>query len=516
MLPSNLLITRSRAGKIKPVYCPIDNRHLDLASDLIEAFSKNIGRRKGELLNFLERFEGLGYDYRLIRGLSTLLERRCTFDVKSQVDQREARRIVFTEANRYPLVATEEMKSAVLSKAASILNVAAADLEASLWSDLDEELIVKEFSPMAAEELLKLYNMSLTQTLMFKATRIEFQVAANYKEIFRRIKFLGLMYTIEEDVGSLKVSVDGPMSLFKLTERYGTSFAKLLPSIVEAKEWRLKATIVAGQKHSPRILQLELNSNNLSNIITSQSLEREEGWVFDSSVEEKFARSFSVLGTGWRLVREPEALVVGRQVMIPDFGFEKAGMKAYLEVVGFWTEDYLEKKIQKLKQLRAKNMIIAVDKTLGYSRFKKLGMEILFYEREVPVRPIMDYLRGIEKENIAKQVEALMGVELRLQDDVVPLQKLTEELQTSKAALKRRLQNVPLKGYRLIGDDLVSENKLEDVDRRLSQLGEAKLSTASGLMQEMGIENPQEVLEALGYSIKWHGLDQDKAQVYKE
>jgi len=37
-------------------------------------------------------------------------------------------------------------------------------------------------------------------------------------------------------------------------------------------------------------------------------------------------------------------------VFIPDFGFEKNGVKAYLEVVGFWTDEYLQKKLGKLRE----------------------------------------------------------------------------------------------------------------------------------------------------------------------
>jgi len=515
MLPFNLLIARSRAGKIRPVYVPIDSRHLSLVSELIEAFQEHIGRRKGELFEALEKFEGLGYDYRLIRGLSILLERRCTFKAESQIDPRGARRMIFAEASRHPLAATEEVRRTVLSNVASALSISLQQLEASLWSDLDQELIVKEFIPIAAQDLLRQYNMSLTQTLLFKATMMEFWAKGNYKQIFREIKFLGLMYTVEKEDGSFKVTVDGPMALFKLTERYGTSLAKLLPKIVEAGEWKLKASIVAGERHSPRILQLELDSSEVGNRISPSSLEPEQRSIFDSSVEERFARSFEALGTGWRLRREPEPLVVGRQIMIPDFSFEKEGMKAYLEVVGFWTEDYLAKKIQKLKQVHAGNMIVAVDKTLSCSRLKELGMEVIFYEREVPLKPIVDYLRGIEEGSIAKQVEALASVGLRLQGDVVSLQELAEQLQTSKEALRRRLKTAPEKGYRLIGDFLVSEKKLDDIDSRLSQLEEARLSTVKELMQDIGIGVAYQVLEALGYDVKWHGLDQDKAIISK-
>jgi predicted nuclease of restriction endonuclease-like RecB superfamily len=516
MLPFNLLIARSRAGKIRPVYVPVDHAHAALASDLVEGFQKHLGRRKGELLDALEEYEGLGYDYRLIRGLSTLLERRCIFEAESQIDPREARRRVFAEANRHALVATEEVKKAVLSKAASILSISPQQLEASLWSDMDEELVLKDFIPIAAEDLLRQYNMSLTQTLLFKATMMEFEAGGNYKQIFRRIKYLGLIYTVQKEDDVFKVMVDGPMALFKLTDRYGTSLAKLLPTIVEAGEWRLKASIVGGERHSPRILQLELDGRDVGDSIRSPSADEETRSVFDSSVEERFARSFEAAGTGWRLRREPEPFLVGRHVMIPDFGFEKEGMKAYLEVVGFWTEDYLAKKVQKLKEVHASNMVVAVDRALGCSRFKGLTMEVIFYERDVPVKPVIDYLRAIEEQNVAKQVESLASARLRLEGDVVSLEELADKFQTSNESVRRWLQSAPVKGYRLIGDLLVSENKLDDIDRRVSELGEAKLLRVTELIQAMGIGTPHQVLGALGYTVKWDGLDQEKATISKK
>jgi len=62
---------------------------------------------------------------------------------------------------------------------------------------------------------------------------------------------------------------------------------------------------------------------------------------------------------------------------------------------------------------------------------------------------------------------------------------------------------------------LVSEKMLDDIDRRLSQLGEAKLSKVTELMQDIGIGAPNQMLEALGYEVKWYGLDLDKAIISK-
>ncbi len=509
------MIARSRAGKIKPVYAPIDNSHVTLASEIIDTFQQHVGKKKGELFEALERFEGLGYDYRLIRGLVTLLERKCVFEAESYIDPRIARKTVFTEANKYSLIATEELKKIVLSTAASTLNITTKQLETSLWSDLDQEIKLKEVNYIAPDDLLKQYNMSLTQTLLFRATSIKFQTSENCKRIFRHIKYLGLMYAIEKDEGLFKITVDGPMAMFKLTERYGTSFAKLFSILVEANEWKLNATLISGGRDSPRIVQLELDSVSVGGVIGKSSFEPQQFSAFDSSVEEKFARHFAALGSGWRVKREPEPLVVGRHIMIPDFGFEKDGMKAYLEIVGFWTEDYLSKKIQKLKQVNERNMIIAVDKNLSCSRIKELKMEIIFYEKEIPLKPIIEDLKKIEGIHISKKLETLSLTEFKLQDDSVSLDELAKRLHSSKEVIRLWLQSVPKKGCRLVGDTLFSETKLDEIDKKVNQLGEVKFSVVADLLRDIGVEETYSILETLGYSVKWHGLDQEKAVISK-
>ena len=42
-----------------------------------------MGKKKGELLERLKEVENEGHDFKLVRGLSTLLERRCVFEVET-------------------------------------------------------------------------------------------------------------------------------------------------------------------------------------------------------------------------------------------------------------------------------------------------------------------------------------------------------------------------------------------------------------------------------------------------
>ncbi len=514
MLPSNLLAVRSRQGKIRPVYVTIDQAHLELASNLIKTYERHVSQRKGELIKSLRAFEEIGFDYRLVRGLCALLDRSATFVPYTHVDPREARREVFREANRYTLVASQETRQQVIARAALQLGISPSELEESLWSDWEEQLVLDCVAPPSPQDLLQQYNLSLTQTLLFKATSLEFTAGNNYQSIFRRLKYLGLMYSIEKREGADRVFVDGPVSLFKMTDRYGTALAKLLPSIVQADQWSLEATIVGGDRHAPKLLRFTLDSEIAKDLFKAPgALETNER--FDSVVEAKFARSFNAVRLGWTLKREPELLRAGRYVFLPDFSFEKDGMKVYLEVVGFWTDEYLKKKLEKLRNVEAKNLLIAVDRSLGCTQFEGAKGQVIFYEKKVPLKPIVDYLKRLEEQAITSQVDLIDVSKLTLEGDLIDVKMLAERQSVSVDAFMRWLMVNPIAHYRLIGSVVISERRLEEVDNKLQSLNGGTLSEAVDIITAASLPFPEKILDELGYVVSWNGLNPDTASIRK-
>jgi predicted nuclease of restriction endonuclease-like RecB superfamily len=85
------------------------------------------------------------------------------------------------------------------------------------------------------------------------------------------------------------------------------------------------------------------------------------GSQFDSDVERTLAQKWERSNTEWELVREDDVFDIGAEVMIPDFAIEHPdGRRAILEVVGFWTPEYLESKLAKIRQVEADNFVLAV------------------------------------------------------------------------------------------------------------------------------------------------------------
>ena len=515
MLPSDLLITRTSKGKIVPRFAPLDKVHIEVAEEIINIFEEFQERKQGDLSEILDELEEGEFDYRFIRGLNALLERRCTFEIKSPIDPVSAREAVFKEANKLETVTTRGRREEVMNRVALSLKISVGDLERSLWADHESELILKEFNTMKPVDLLKSYNLSLAQTLLFKAMSMEISIKSNYQNVFRSIKNLGLMYLVERrDNEKFNVIVEGPLALFKMTERYGTSLAKLLPTITSLGDWTVKANIVRRSfEGTPRILEFVLDHRQGHKL---ESIKAAKG-AFDSMVEKRFSQGFNSLNTGWTLRREPEPLMSGSSIFIPDFSFEKNGMKFYLEIVGFWTEDYLRKKISKLRQIREENLIIAVNENLSCSGFKDIGRErkIILYKKEVPLNIVLNFLDDHEEKNVRREIERLSNLDLEFKKEVTPLREISNEHNVSIEAIRRILKDE--EKCTLIGEVVVSRELIKKLRTKMQDLPDGTTrGEAAKLFEAEGITNIDQSLDVLGYTVRWNGLNPENAVIVKK
>ncbi len=103
---------------------------------------------------------------------------------------------------------------------------------------------------------------------------------------------------------------------------------------------------------------------------------------FDSKLEATFAASWGGKRAGWSLEREGEILHAGQKAFVPDFAFRHDdGRTVLLEIVGFWTPEYLQAKFQTLRAFASHPILVAVaeanarriaDLPAGVIRFKKV------------------------------------------------------------------------------------------------------------------------------------------------
>ena len=502
MLTSDLLVTRTSKGKIEPVYALRNLENLEVASSVIDVFQEHVGRTYGELIGELEGVEEI--NYRLIRGLAQILERRCVISENSDVDPIAARRAVFEESRGF--ITGEDEREKVLGRVARKLSIEPDDLEKALWADQEGNLVVKEFQTITPDDLLRQYNLSVAQSLLFKATGMEIWIEDNYQPVFRKIKQLGLIYSIHDG----KISLEGPISQFKLTEKYGSAFAKLLPVVMESTRWSLMASISRKTFQGKRIYDFTLDHTQRP-IFGTESEPVEVG--FDSVIEKEF---YQLGFKGWVVRREPTVLKAGQYAFIPDFSLERNGIRIYVEIIGFWTPEYLKHKIQKLNQLQEKeSMILLVNRNLACTGSEFQAENVLFYDRKIPHLEIIKILRRYEEKQQAEEITKLRGIEISFGSDVgvINLVEIAERYGVGLEALREVVKGQNKQDYSLLGDQLVSKQVLETIQGEL--MGVKQHNDVMKIFERYGIKAHSQVLSFLGYRVKWSGLDPENAEIIK-
>ncbi|WP_433624410.1 DUF790 family protein [Halomicrococcus sp. NG-SE-24] len=491
MLTKDLLRVSRAGGGYHPQFA--DRGHRPLAARVLGTYQGHVDEPRLALDAALADLEADAEDFKLVRGFAKLLEREATFETRSAVPPERARRVTFEAAEAVGVV-TESDRTTALRRAADRLDASPDDLADSLHADLDERQVLADFeSRWDPEELVAQYNLSLAQTALFDATELRVRTS-DPKALVSAVKRLRLMYEIRKTGDGREVVVTGPDALFRSTRRYGTRFARLLRTVAKAAEWRLVATV--DDYGTERELVL-----SEADPVRVPATEPVAGVSFDSGVEADFAARFEALDLDWELVREPEPLEAGARVMIPDFAFDwpHGEFRVFFEVMGFWTPEYVEKKLSQL-DATDERLLVAVDESLG------VGEEIaardhraIPYSGTIRVKDVRDALRRYEDELVAESA-ADLPAELVPDADAATVADLAAEYGVSEAAVEDKT----FPDHERVGRTLVRPALLESLADELAD-GMA-FSEVETLLAERGIDDASALLADLGYAVEWEGL----------
>ncbi|MGH9854439.1 MAG: DUF790 family protein, partial [Blastocatellia bacterium] len=94
----------------------------------------------------------------------------------------------------------------------------------------------------------------------------------------------------------------------------------------------------------------------------------------------------------WSLARADAVIPVEHnQVMIPDFTLrDRSGREVYLEIVGFWTPEYLSRKIAKVTAARLNNLILAVSKRLALSEAAAKELDVVWFAGKLSASAVIE------------------------------------------------------------------------------------------------------------------------------
>jgi hypothetical protein len=270
---------------------------------------------------------------------------------KTVVPARRARALVFGEAAR-----TRAPRETILSAVAASVGVTPEELYGSLFGDLPgERLVGAPAQPLSAVELALRCNLALVQTFLLRATKVRIEVEGNTRALVRQAKWRGLICTgIERSrTAAAGLELSGAFALFRHTRLYGRALGELVPLLAWCPRFRLRAECVV---HGRR-LTLQLGTGDP--IFPADAPRR-----YDSRLEERFAREFRRLAPAWDVIREPEPIPAGGTLIFPDFALQDRSNRArrwLLEIVGFWTPDYVARKLALYRSARLSNLILCID-----------------------------------------------------------------------------------------------------------------------------------------------------------
>ena len=403
MLKTDLLMYRYDGETIIPKKLPLSKSNLFLACEQIDCFQSYIGKTQGKLNEKLRELEGDNPDYRVKRGLAQLLKNHfAKFEIVSPLLPAKLREKVFTFAGKYPNV--PENKNDTLSAIAFNLTeelkreVLPSEIEQGLYADLQENRILTEFEAPQPETLIHRYNLSQVQGIFYRASQITIHAHRNqpgeYKQLFRYLKLFELMVYVEGEADTgFTITIDGPTSLFKANTRYGLALAKMIPALLHVRKWSLEAKLQMKDNYTNKIKTSHFHLDDNCDLVSHYGINT----TYDSLLEESFAKSWQKLDTPWRLEREVDLLPLPGSVMIPDFRLvHPDGRDFLLEIVGYWSPQYLQKKFYQTQKVERDNLILAISERLNLAKagvdFKNLPNKIIWFKQKLSAKDVLNII----------------------------------------------------------------------------------------------------------------------------
>ena len=290
--------------------------------------------------------------------------------------------------------ATDAPALVIAEAAAARLGLSREEVLNLLFADLPGERPVRAPNPppTPAEAMLRT-NLAIAQAVVMRASRLELRVEGGVRPIVRLAKLRGLLCTILDvpDLGRPMLELSGPFSLFQHTLLYGRALAELLPHLA----WCARFELRAACSLRGRLATVCVDSGDPIFPATPPAL-------YDSRLEERFAADIAKLAPDWDLLREPEPLRAAGTLIFPDFLLRHRlypRRQVLIEVIGFWTPQYLTSKLEKLR-LADTVCLLCVDEDRACATADSLA--------DLPPHlPVVRFRRRIDAAAVLREVERL-------------------------------------------------------------------------------------------------------------
>ncbi len=389
------------------------------------------------------------------------------------------RLMLWDVANQRGGFVAPEDRTAFMSSLAEewgLSNPDSIDTLVTLDNEASAVLVATRERPTAAE-IVRLYNRGMVKTLLAHSTQVRFNLGALPGDVLRKVYFIAKRSGVLVDVASdhaegFVLTLFGPEQAFGSADKYGRRLADVSLSLLRSllafspasgiqgtaslilhdRPYRFHLTeevldhLEYGPEPQHSVSGGRLAENRAAYSVGSvieadpDDIEPAEP-TFDSLVEASLYKGFRSLEKqghthGWLIRREPDPLLAPGVVLIPDFAFERGGTRVYMEVAGFWSPTYKERKVAKLHALSQSDgqtaLVLAVPHDSA-SAFAGLPFPIVPYKKDIRATDMLNLLDaqyGARQERLStarSQFSALQ--QTALDRGLVPEREVADALQ---------------------------------------------------------------------------------------
>ena len=371
MLPRALsqLSTRVEGERLVPHY--LTERDEPWLRALLDEYARFVGRKRSELRERIREPLPVPAPKTKLRMAIHVLDSLGRDKTNACVPPRDARWLVFRAA-----AGSTAPRERVLEVVAKSLGVTATDLEAALFADLrSERRVVELASDLSPSRLAIQTNQAIVASLLRRAATVRISAWGNTRALVRHARLLGLICVISRHPGQsssppvssavsapdsgaregVVLDVSGPFALFRRTEVYGRALASLVPRAAWCNRFELEAACALGRGgHAAKLIVRTGDP-----IGSGRELRR-----YDSRVEERFFKDFRKAAPEWDVIREPRPIETEGTLVFPDFELVNRRDPRHrwlLEIIGFWTQEYLTEKLRRLRAAGIERLILCID-----------------------------------------------------------------------------------------------------------------------------------------------------------
>ncbi len=270
----------------------------------------------------------------------------------------------------------------------------------------DQMLLERNNSTPSAENTIGAYNYEILETLLYNSDSVTLLISgtslgATARSLLKYTKRYGVLVDLESTDSALRATIAGPRVFFGRASSFGWNIAQVISGLLhDAPNLGIQLdSISIDVILRDRQYNIALDSETLPLLLPPTPTRASEAFL-DSKVEKQFYWSWhNNKFRGWDIIREPKAFIFGPNLIIPDFALVKDEHHVLVEIIGYWREEYTQKKraqLELLKQHGLQQMILLID-TKHRKAFTKSPYPTIFYQSrgkryEIPYGKILKEL----------------------------------------------------------------------------------------------------------------------------